>query len=73
MKNSFKMGALALIIAVSFAACKGKGAAGSADSDTSKKADTAMKMADTAKKMADTAKKMADTAKKMAKDTTKKK
>ena len=58
MKNSFKMGALALIIAVSFAACKGKGSAGSADSDTSKKADTAMKMADTAKKMAkDTAKK----------------
>jgi len=67
------MGALALIIAVSFAACKGKGSAGSADSDTSKKADTAMKMADTAKKMADTAKKMADTAKKMAADTTKKK
>ena len=28
MKNSFKMGALALVIAVSFAACKGKGAAG---------------------------------------------
>ena len=73
MKNSFKMGALALIIAVSFAACKGKGSAGSADSDTSKKADTAMKMADTAKKMADTAKKRADTAKKMAADTTKKK
>ncbi|MCO5946920.1 hypothetical protein [Mucilaginibacter flavidus] len=73
MKNSFKMGALALVIAVSFAACKGKGSAGSADSDTTKKADTAMKMADTAKKMADTAKKMADTAKKMAKDTTKKK
>ena len=74
MKNAFKMGALALVIAVTFAACKGKGSAGSADSDTSKKADTsAMKMADTAAKKADTAKKMADTAKKMAKDTTKKK
>jgi len=70
MKNSFKMGALALVIAVSFTACKGKGASGSADSDTSKKADTSMKMApDTAKK--DTSKK-ADTSK-MAKDTSKKK
>ena len=28
MKNSFKLGVLALAIAVSFAACKGKGAAG---------------------------------------------
>jgi hypothetical protein len=73
MKNSFKMGALALVIAVSFAACKGKGAAGSADSDTTKKMDTTAKMADTSKKMADTSKKMADTTKKMAADTTKKK
>jgi hypothetical protein len=71
MKNSFKMGALALVIAVSFAACKGKGSAGSADSDTTKKADTTMKMADTTKK-ADTTMKMADTTKKAA-DTTKKK
>jgi hypothetical protein len=74
MKNSFKLGVLALAIAVSFAACKGKGGSGSADSakDTAKM-DTAAKMADTAKKMADTAKKMADTAKKMATDTAKKK
>ena len=69
MKNAFKMGALAVIIAVSFAACKGSGSAGSSDSDTSKKADTAKVVADTAKK--DTSKKLAaDTAKK---DTTKKK
>ena len=49
MKNSFKVAALALAIAVSFAACKGKGAAG-ADSvkADSVKADSA-KM-DTAKK-----------------------
>jgi hypothetical protein len=65
MKNSFKLGVLALAIAFSFAACKGKGAAGS----DSTKTDSA-KM-DTAKK--DTAKKMADTSKKAAKDTTKKK
>ena len=74
MKNSFKLGALALAIAVSFAACKGNGSNGSKDSDTSKKADTSMaKMADTSKK-ADTGKmKMADTSKKMAADTSKKK
>ena len=59
MKNSFKLGALALVIAVSFAACKGKGAAGSGDSA---KMDSA-KM-DSAKM---------DTAKKMMKDTSKKK
>jgi hypothetical protein len=70
MKNSFKMGALALVIAVSFAACKGKGSAGSGDStkDTTK-VDTA-KVADTTKKVADTTKAKVDTAKK---DTTKKK
>ena len=39
MKNSFKMGALALVIAVSFAACKGKG---SANGDTTK-TDTVVK------------------------------
>jgi hypothetical protein len=73
MKNSLKIGGLAIAIAVSFAACKGAGSKGSSDSDTTKKADTAMtKMADTSKK-ADTGKmKMADTSKKM-KDTTKKK
>jgi hypothetical protein len=72
MKNSFKMGALALVIAVSFAACKGKGAAG-ADSTKmdSAKMDSA-KMTDTSKKMTDTSKKMTDTSKKAAKDTTKK-
>ena len=32
MKNSFKIGFLALAIAVSAVACKGKGGAGSADS-----------------------------------------
>ena len=58
MKNSFKLGVLALAIAVSFAACKGKGAAGSDSTKTdSAKMDSA-KMADTSKKMAkDTAKK----------------
>jgi hypothetical protein len=63
MKNSFKIAVLALAIATSFAACKGKGAA-SADSvkTDSAKVDTAKK--DTAK-VADTTKKMADTTKKM--------
>ena len=63
MKNSLKLGVLALAIATSFAACKGKGAAttdsAKTDSvkvdttkvDTTKKADTGkMKMADTTKK-----------------------
>ena len=72
MKNYFKLGVLALAITVSFAACKGKGGAGSDTTKTdSSKMDTA-KM-DTAKKMMDTAKKMTDTAKKMMKDTAKKK
>ena len=54
MKNSFKMGALALVIAVSFAACKGKGAAGSDSTKMdSAKMDSA-KMTDTSKKMMDT-------------------
>ena len=69
MKNSFKMGALALVIAVSFAACKGKGAAANADSlakDSLAKDSAAKAAADTAKKAADTAKKAADTAKKAA-------
>jgi hypothetical protein len=61
MKNSFKIGTLALIIAVSFAACKGKGAAGAVKVDTSKKDSTAAVKADSTKK---------DTTKK---DTTKKK
>jgi len=68
MKNSFKMGALALVIAVSFAACKGKGAAGadSVKTDSTVKVDSTVKKDTTVK--ADTAKK--DTTKK---DTTKKK
>jgi len=71
MKNSFKMGVLALAIAVSFAACKGKGSSAADSTKTdSAKMDSA-KMTDTSKmKMADTSKKMADTTKK---DTTKKK
>jgi hypothetical protein len=70
MKNSFKIGALAMVIAVSFAACKGKSGNGSSDSDTSKKVDTTVVKVDTSKK-ADTSKKVAvDTAKK---DTSKKK
>ena len=73
MKNSFKMGVLALAIAVSFAACKGKGSAGADSTKTdSAKMDSA-KMTDTAKKMTDTSKKMSDTSKmKMGKDTAKK-
>ena len=77
MKNTFKMGALALVVAVSFAACKGKGSAGadSAKMDSAKMDSAKMAApADTSKKMADTGKmKMADTSKKMMKDTTKKK
>ena len=61
MKNSFKIGFLALAIAVSAAACKGNGVASSADST---------KMADSAKMASDTAKK--DTSMKMSADTTKK-
>jgi len=65
MKNSFKMGALALVMAVSFAACNGtkKPAEGDSTKADSAKVDTAKKdtlKADTAKK--DTVKK--DTAKK---------
>jgi len=64
MKNSIKLGALALAMAVSFASCSGKKSTSAADSV---KADSAK--VDTAKK--DTTKKMsADTTKK---DTTKKK
>ena len=74
MKNSFKLGALALVIAFSFAACKGKSGSSAADSAKadSAKMDSA-KMTDTAKKMMDTAKKKMDTAKKMTADTSKKK
>jgi hypothetical protein len=65
MKNSFKLGALALVIAVSFAACKGKSDSGSADStvkvDSTVKKDSTVVKADTSKK--DTTKK--DTSKKM--------
>jgi hypothetical protein len=70
MKNSFKLGFLALAITVSFAACKGSGSKGSSDSDTTKKADTTTKMAVDTSKKADTSKMAADTSKK---DTTKKK
>jgi len=67
MKNSFKMGALALVIAVSFAACKGK--SDSAGGDTTKVTDTT-KVVDTTKvTTVDTTKKVVDTVKK---DTTKK-
>ncbi|SEP43979.1 hypothetical protein SAMN05428947_11957 [Mucilaginibacter sp. OK283] len=66
MKNSFKLGLVALAIATSFAACKGSGSSSAADSakmDTAKmdtaKADSAK--TDTAK--TDTTKK--DTTKKM--------
>lgn len=56
MKNSFKLGFLALAIAVSFAACKGAGSASTADStkaDSTKvdstKADSATKVDSAAK------------------------
>jgi len=70
MKNSFKLGALALVIAVSFAACKGKGAAGadSVKTDSTVKVDSTVKKDTTVAAKPDSAKK--DTAKK---DTTKKK
>jgi len=65
MKNSFKFGALALVIAVSFAACKGKSTSGTTDStvkvDSTVKKDSTTVQADTTKK--DTTKK--DTSKKM--------
>ena len=64
MKNSFKLGAVALVIAVSFAACKGKNGSGSGDSTV--KVDSTVKKDSTVK--VDTAKK--DTV--VKKDTTKK-
>ncbi|WP_428330963.1 hypothetical protein [Mucilaginibacter sp.] len=64
MKNSFKMGALALVIAVSFAACKGKG---SSTTDSVKTDSTVVVKKDSTVKI-DSAK--TDTTKK---DTTKKK
>ncbi len=69
MKNSFKMGALALVIAVSFAACKGKGAAGSDTTkvDSTVKKDSVVKVDSTVKK--DTTAKKDST----KKDTSKKK
>jgi hypothetical protein len=67
MKNSFKLGALALVIAVSFSACGGKGSS-TTDSTTVKK-DSTVKIDSTVKK--DTGKVVVvDTAKK---DTSKKK
>jgi hypothetical protein len=63
MKNSFKLAVLALAIATSFAACKGKGAAGADSAKTDSVKTDSTKMVDTAK--ADTGKmKMADTTKK---------
>jgi ABC-type glycerol-3-phosphate transport system substrate-binding protein len=63
MKNSFKIGALALVIAVSFSACGGNKAASTTDStvkvDSTVKKDSVVKVDSTKK---DTAKK--DTAKK---------
>jgi len=66
MKNSIKLGALALALAVSFASCSGNKSTSAADStaktvDTTKK-DTTMKSVvppppDTSKKPVDTAKK----------------
>ena len=60
MKNSIKLGALALVVAVSFAACGGNKSTSTTDSltvktDTTVKVDTS-KTADTTKK--DTTKKM---------------
>ena len=68
MKNSFKLGFLAIVIAVSAAACVGTAKKSDADSlkaDSLKK-DSIAKL-DTSKKAA------ADTSKKAAKDTSKKK
>ncbi|HAL82282.1 MAG TPA: hypothetical protein DCO83_08630, partial [Mucilaginibacter sp.] len=48
MKNYFKLGVLALGIAVSFAACKGKGGAGS--DSVSVKTDSTVKVDSTVKK-----------------------
>jgi hypothetical protein len=68
MKNSFKIGALALIIAVSFAACKGKGGSGTDTVKTdSVKKDSVVKVDSTVKKdttVKDTTKAKADTSKK---------
>ncbi len=65
MKNTFKLSVLALAIAVSFAACKGKATSSAADSaakaDSIAKADSAAKK-DTSKK--DTSKMKMDTTKK---------
>jgi len=54
MKNSFKLAILALAIATSFAACKGKGATSTdttvVKTDTTVKADTTVKVDTAAKK-----------------------
>jgi hypothetical protein len=63
MKNSFKLSVLALAIAVSFAACKGKGSSTTDSVKTDSTKVDSTKMTDTTKK--DTGKmKMADTTKK---------
>ena len=62
MKNSFKIGFLALAIAVSFAACKG--------SSTTSTTDSTKTVDSTKTTTTDTTKK--DTSKKVATDTTKK-
>jgi hypothetical protein len=69
MKNSFKIGFLALAIAVSAAACKGKSDGGS--SDTTVKVDSTVKKDSTTVKVDTAAKK--DTTKAAKTDTTKKK
>jgi hypothetical protein len=72
MKNSFKLGALALVIAVSISACGGN-AAKKATADSLAKADSIAKADSAAKAAADTGKmKMAADTGKMAADTTKK-
>ncbi|HEY0245039.1 MAG TPA: hypothetical protein VGC01_05710 [Mucilaginibacter sp.] len=64
MKNSFKLAVLALAIATSFAACKGKGSTSTDSVKTDSVKTDSTKMVDTTK--TDTSKmKMTDTTKKM--------
>ena len=67
MKNSIKLGALALALAVSFASCSGKKSTSAADSTA--KADSMKMSADSSKMKTDTTKMKADSTKK---DSTKK-
>jgi hypothetical protein len=69
MKNSFKLGFVALVLAASFSACNGDSKKGGEDTTKTTVVDSTKVVTDTTKVAADTTKAAADTSKK---DTTKK-